>query len=97
VTALVRRRFRLIRPSRQQAAYSLVGGVLMGLGGGLAGGCNIGHGLTGLAALSVKSVIVVAGIVAGMLVALAWLDRQAPGVSNSTASADVNPDTLAPR
>ena len=97
VTALVRRRFRLIRPTLQQAAYSLVGGALMGLGGGLAGGCNIGHGLTGLAALSVKSVIVVAAIVTGMLVALAWLYRQPAGASSGVADADAKPGTLAPR
>jgi hypothetical protein len=74
--AVVRGRFRLVHPTREQAAYALVGGVLMGLGGGLAGGCNIGHGLTGLAALSLKSLIVVLAIVVGMLIALAWLDRR---------------------
>jgi uncharacterized membrane protein YedE/YeeE len=76
VTALVRGRFRITRPTREQAAYALVGGMLMGLGGALAGGCNIGHGLTGLAALSIKSLIVVMAIVAGMALALAWLDRR---------------------
>ena len=85
--ALARGRFRFVRPTREQAAHSLAGGVLMGLGGGLAGGCNIGHGLTGLAALSVKSLIVVAAIVAGMLIALAWLQRR-PAASTGVRAAE---------
>jgi uncharacterized membrane protein YedE/YeeE len=85
VAALVRGRFRLTKPTREQAAYALFGGALMGLGGGLAGGCNIGHGLTGLASLSLKSLIVVAAIVAGMLIALAWLDRR-PAVPQGVAN-----------
>jgi hypothetical protein len=86
--AVVRGRFRFVRPTREQAAHSVVGGVLMGLGGGLAGGCNIGHGLTGLAALSLKSLIVVVAIVAGMLIALAWLYRRpVPGASAPSGAA----------
>lgn len=83
VSALVRGRFRFTKPTAEQAAYALVGGALMGLGGGLAGGCNIGHGLTGLASLSLKSLIVVAAIVVGMLIALAWLDRRPATPSGS--------------
>jgi uncharacterized membrane protein YedE/YeeE len=97
VTALARGRFRVARPTREQAVHSLVGGVLMGLGGGLAGGCNIGHGLTGLATLSLKSLVVVAGIVAGMLIALAWLYRQSPASSNATTSAAEGRGRLASR
>jgi len=74
--ALLRGQFRLVRPPRDQALRALVGGALMGAGGAFAGGCNIGHGLTGLAALSIKSLIVVIAIVAGMLAVLAWLNRE---------------------
>jgi uncharacterized membrane protein YedE/YeeE len=75
-TALVRGRLRFTRPAPGQARQALAGGVLMGIGGALAGGCNIGQGLTGLATLSVKSLIVVAAILAGMRIALAWLERR---------------------
>jgi hypothetical protein len=87
-TALVRGRFRVTWPAREQVAYALVGGVLMGLGGGLAGGCNIGHGLTGLAALSLKSLIVVTAIVAGMLAALAWLYRRPVATARGAAKTE---------
>jgi uncharacterized membrane protein YedE/YeeE len=41
------------------------GGVIMGIGGSLAGGCLVGHGITGLAALSVASVASTASMVLG--------------------------------
>jgi uncharacterized membrane protein YedE/YeeE len=41
------------------------GGVIMGIGGTLAGGCLIGHGITGLAALSVASLASTASMVLG--------------------------------
>ncbi len=45
-----------------------VGGVILGLGGQIAGGCNLGHGLSGVAQLSISSWLVVASIVAGIAV-----------------------------
>lgn len=49
------------------------GGMLMGIGGGLAGGCTIGHGLTGLGALVPASLPAVASMAAGAAWALHWL------------------------
>jgi len=46
-----------------------VGGLLLGAGGWIAGGCNLGHGLSGVAQLNVSSLVVVAAIVAGVWVA----------------------------
>ncbi|MDQ3054702.1 MAG: YeeE/YedE family protein, partial [Actinomycetota bacterium] len=37
----------------------LVGGFLLGAGGWIAGGCNLGHGLSGMAQLNVSSIVVV--------------------------------------
>lgn len=42
------------------------GGLLLGAGGWIAGGCNIGHGLSGVAQLNVSSFVVVAAMVAGV-------------------------------
>ncbi len=56
-------KLRLPPPSRTLQALS--GGLLMGLGAQLAGGCNIGHGLTGLAVLSLGSVLTTISIVLG--------------------------------
>jgi uncharacterized protein len=56
--------FRLPAPKRfvQQS----VGGVVMGLGAAVAGGCNIGHGITGLSVLSVTSLLATATTMAGV-------------------------------
>lgn len=43
-----------------------VGGVLLGAGGWIAGGCNLGHGLSGLAQLNVSSAVVVVAMVLGV-------------------------------
>jgi hypothetical protein len=43
-----------------------VGGALLGAGGIIGGGCNLGHGLSGVAQLNVSSWVVVASIVAGI-------------------------------
>jgi uncharacterized membrane protein YedE/YeeE len=59
---------------REDMLRNLFGGGLMGLGGGLAGGCTIGHGLTGVAALGLGSLLAVAGIIAGAVWALRWLE-----------------------
>lgn len=49
------------------------GGVLLGAGGWIAGGCNLGHGLSGVAQLNVSSLIVVAAMVVGV-----WAARLGP-------------------
>ena len=45
------------------------GGLLLGAGGWIAGGCNLGHGLSGVAQLNISSFVVVAAMVAGVWVA----------------------------
>ncbi len=42
------------------------GGFLLGAGGWIAGGCNLGHGVSGLAQLSVSSFVVVAAMLGGL-------------------------------
>ena len=58
-----------------------LGGVLMGAGGTLAGGCNIGNALTGLSILSVHSLIATAAMAAGGVLGIrvsAWRDPAPP-------------------
>jgi hypothetical protein len=57
-------------PGPPELARRFLGGLLMGAGGTLAGGCNIGNALTGLSILSVHSVIATAAIVAGGALAI---------------------------
>jgi uncharacterized protein len=58
-------RGRLRRPDAARAGRALAGGVLMGVGGTLAHGCNIGHGLTGVPLLSLGSVVAISAMAVG--------------------------------
>ena len=51
----------------------LFGAALMGMGGILAGGCTIGQGMTGVAALSLTAFVAIAAIVAGALIGIRLL------------------------
>jgi hypothetical protein len=41
------------------------GGIVMGVGAQIAGGCNIGHSMTGMSVLSLGSVVTTIGILLG--------------------------------
>jgi len=58
------------------------GGLLLGAGGWIAGGCNLGHGLSGVAQLNVSSFVVVAAMVAGV-----WVARRGAGRAAQQSSA----------
>ena len=66
---------RWVAPAGDRVAAYLGGGGLMGFGAVIAGGCNIGQGLSGVATLSMTSLLAAAGIVAGMLAGLRWVSR----------------------
>jgi hypothetical protein len=61
---------RLRRPDAARATRAVAGGLLMGAGGSIAHGCNIGHGLTGVPLLSLGSLLATAAMAAGAL--LTW-------------------------
>ena len=48
----------------------VIGAICMGIGGITAGGCTVGQGLSGISTLSVISIIALAGILAGAVLAL---------------------------
>ncbi len=54
----------------------IAGGLLMGFGGVLAGGCTIGAGLSGVATLSVAAILALAAIIAGAYLADALSRRR---------------------
>jgi hypothetical protein len=64
-------------PTTPDLVRRSAGGLLMGVGGTLAAGCNIGNALTGLSILAVHSVIATAGIVVGGALALRAFPRSA--------------------
>lgn len=68
-------RFRLPEPRRVLIQFG--GGLVMGVGAALAGGCNIGHGVTGISALSLASVFATIFTMFGNWAATAALWRSA--------------------
>jgi uncharacterized membrane protein YedE/YeeE len=56
----------------EDTANHLVGALLMGVGGVTALGCTIGQGLSGLSTLSIGSMIALAGILGGAVLALRY-------------------------
>lgn len=54
-----------------------LGGVLIGAGGLIAGGCNLGHGVSGAAQLSISSFVTIAGMIGGVALAAAVRERLA--------------------
>lgn len=62
--------FRWIAPDGSRVGACIGGGALMGVGAVLAGGCNIGQGITGVATVSASSLLAATGILGGMLLGL---------------------------
>ena len=52
-------------PRADVMVQQFLGGLIMGAGGMLAGGCPVGHGLTGLSALSLASLVTTISIILG--------------------------------
>jgi uncharacterized membrane protein YedE/YeeE len=73
LAALRARDLRLRLPPPARVVQQLAGGGVMGLGAGLAGGCNIGHGLTGLSTLALSSVAATAATILGVWIATALI------------------------
>lgn len=73
--AVIAGEFCWIPPAGDRVGAYLVGGILMGFGATVAGGRNIGQGLTGLSRLSITSLLAVFGIFAGILLGLFWVSR----------------------
>lgn len=74
-------------PKSERLLQSGVGGLLMGFGAQLAGGCTIGHSLTGLSVLSVGSIASTASILIGAW-GMAWWLFVRPNRALQTAAAD---------
>lgn len=78
--AMISGNLRWTRPARGRWAHYVGGGAMMGVGATLAGGCNVGIGLTGTSTLSVNGWLAAAAIVAGIRLGLAWLERNESAV-----------------
>ncbi len=57
IGAIVSGEFSLRMSEPRRLLQQFGGGIIMGLGAALAGGCNIGHGITGVSALALSSIV----------------------------------------
>jgi uncharacterized membrane protein YedE/YeeE len=74
LAALVSRDWKLVGFTEEvSTGRYLAGGVLMGFGGVLAGGCTVGAGLTGVSTLSIAAILAIVAIIAGAVLARAAL------------------------
>lgn len=73
VMAMTTGSFKWVKPDSGHLSHIVIGSLLMGVGAVVAGGCNIGNGLTGLSVLSVRSLIAVIAIFTGMRIGIFWL------------------------
>jgi len=77
LSALVSGTFRWQRARTRAIPNYFAGGVLMGFGAIVAGGCNIGQGLSGVSTLAAGSLLAAGAIFAGAVLGVKWLERRA--------------------
>ncbi|MNH95684.1 putative inner membrane protein [compost metagenome] len=65
--------FKLRIPRVSRLPYAIGGGLLMGVASRIAPGCNIANLITGIGGLSLSSVLVVIGMIAGVVVVVAFI------------------------
>ncbi|TVR60315.1 MAG: YeeE/YedE family protein [Spirochaetaceae bacterium] len=85
IAAKIRGEARWSLPEAKTLARQTSAGLAMGAGASIAGGCNIGHSITGIATLSVGSIV---GTIAIMLGCWAMTARIYGGNARGTASAN---------
>ena len=76
LSALVTREFKIIPIQKGMAKFSLLGGALMGIGGILAYGCNIGQGLSGMSTLSIESLLATLSMFVGAVIGVKFWEKQ---------------------
>ncbi len=69
-------RFRWRVPDGSRLLRNICGGLLMGIGAAIAGGCNIGHGLTGVSLLALSSWAATGATILGVWVGAAVFERR---------------------
>ena len=70
LSALSNRTARWQLPEARELLRRVLGGLLMGFGGTVSGGCNIGNALTGLSILSLNSLLATGAILLGLALAV---------------------------
>ena len=66
-------KFEEIKPGMLK--FAVLGGSLMGIGGIMAYGCNVGQGLTGISTLSMESICAFSGMLLGTALMVKWMEK----------------------
>lgn len=72
-SALLSRQFSITMAPNWELGKGVVGGILLGIGSAMAGGCNVGGFYTALAAGSVSGFAMMLGLIAGAILGLKYL------------------------
>ena len=70
-------RFKLEPPKVGAFKFAILGGSLMGVGGIMAYGCNVGQGLTGISTLSLESILAFSGMFIGTAGMVKYMEKNA--------------------
>lgn len=65
LSALLLKEFKWKIPPAKEVLTVFFGAILMGIGAVIAGGCNLGHGVTGMSAMSLSSLVGISAIILG--------------------------------
>jgi uncharacterized membrane protein YedE/YeeE len=65
LSAVSLKEFKLKTPPAREALTVFFGSILMGIGAVIAGGCNLGHGVTGMSTMAVSSLVAISAIILG--------------------------------
>jgi uncharacterized membrane protein YedE/YeeE len=68
--------FKIRRPLKHRLPNAIGGGLLMGFGARMTPGCNISNAFSGLAILSLHSLVATVGLLTGVYVATHWIFRK---------------------
>lgn len=73
--SLITGRFKFVAPKTGAIKFAVIGGSLMGIGGIMAYGCNVGQGLTGISTLSFESMLAFSGMFIGTVVTVKLMEK----------------------
>ena len=74
--SLATKRFKFEAPKVGAFKFAILGGSLMGVGGIMAYGCNVGQGLTGVSTLSLESILAFAGMFIGTAITVKYMEKK---------------------
>lgn len=91
IASVIANEFKLRAPAPAVLLQTFLGGALMGFGATVAGGCNIGHILSGVPQLSIGSIVAGAGIILGSWITVYFLFMRQKGTTAPEAAPKVVP------